>query len=241
MEHNSKLDPVYYVHIQVGCYAWCYNSEESGYFLTNDKSGEIYSAMILIEFDITPKETKQFKQIRIIDEIGHVMGHTQSPLSAKKASFFVPLKYVNPGSQMKIQYGFSSKEPTNKIFGSDFIVGKEETVKIPEIEIMGQDKGSYACSICCNTIRFYKEWLNVLGKNKKTDLRTMEQKKTKQKEMDVYITPCGHMFHQKCIWSYLKINGYLRTTNCHTVCKHGEKCIPFNCPVCSNPLEQYSK
>jgi hypothetical protein len=58
-------------------------------------------------------------------------------------------------------------------------------------------------------------------------------------ETDKYITPCGHIFHFKCIWSYLAKNDLLKKKPafCADHCKHSNKPSDFACPMCKHVIK----
>jgi hypothetical protein len=59
------------------------------------------------------------------------------------------------------------------------------------------------------------------------------------KENDIYVGKCNHIFHLKCIYSYLEKSGRLceLSRRCKEWCKHSKKPISFECPMCRTVLE----
>lgn len=85
----------------------------------------------------------------------------------------------------------------------------------------------------------------VLGKVYSTQITICEPKQYETEEcpicMDIvndvknkYLSPCGHLFHLKCIFSYLQSTDKLYEVprRCTEHCCLSQKIKPFSCPVC---------
>lgn len=50
-------------------------------------------------------------------------------------------------------------------------------------------------------------------------------------DTNVYISPCAHIFHSKCIFEYLELSGNI-SEPCWAHCTHGPKPKDWTCPIC---------
>jgi hypothetical protein len=57
-------------------------------------------------------------------------------------------------------------------------------------------------------------------------------------EKNKYITPCGHLFHINCIFTYFKSNHLLENINCSENCCNTMKIKQYECIVCRYKIKK---
>jgi len=201
-----------------GPYVWCSN-DVSGYYLTERKTDRKTRVdrikksvtMVRIEVNICDALFKNVDFIDIFDETGFLAHYTPSGLRKPYHKFFFELKYVKDGTVLKICYKKrqrQSYESSRRLERTPMNVIRYDLITIPLLEA----KGNKECMMCCLESVLYDD--------------------------DVYVSQCGHVFHTKCLFEYLRKNNYVKPKDedCD-YCEHGDKTIPFPCPVCGEILE----
>jgi hypothetical protein len=194
-----------------GPYVWCgnnYDGEKSGDYLSNCEKIE-EKTMVSIDIQINDTLFKQIDHIEIHNEGGFLAHYIVGTLKKPSHHFFFDLKYdAKEGGNYKICYKkIMPRKEDTKILSR----APMKTIYSEIIKIPFVQAHNSECAIC----------LEPVIDNK-------------------YISFCQHMFHTTCVFDYAKQNNYIKPLAQHCKlfrCGHGEKLIPFPCPICRCTLE----
>jgi len=206
---NIKLETFY------GKYDWCCVNGISGYTLSvNPKQSSCsYSKigqMVKIDIFINQELLDKIDIIEMYDKTNFLAQYSVEKLKNKN-SFFFQLQYVNTKESETVLNILFRKILPRKVGRFTLCRPPMQTILSEKITIpILNFKGDIKCAICLEEV-----------------------------DDDKYISKCKHLFHNKCIFNYIKFNDFINklSKKCQQHCQHSEKPKPFPCPICRTILE----
>lgn len=213
----------YEIKVSFGKYVWCVNAESpsgSGFTLTNSKCIDPfenpYTYMMFLKLKPNDKLLKNADFFDIYTDTGFLFGYNVGSIHSN-LNQFKKIEQELIGTELEIIFSIKKNltDEEKEIITKRFIrMPREEIftikIKIPELMQYGDCED---CAICLGEVN------DITNK---------------------YISPCGHLFHLKCIFQYLESKNllYPMFDLCDDRCCGANKIKPFECVVCKTIISK---
>jgi len=199
-----------------GNFAWCgndYNHNKSGMYLSMNvdkmNDGDTCKMLVTILTRMNEELYKLTDHIEIYDNTGFLANYSVNDITHPFYFFRFTVDEKLVNTPLKILFRQFAEKEYTGFGIRRMNTIFETSIKIPDVKTMCDYK---ECSICLEEV---------------TDKK------------NIYISPCKHLFHLSCIFSYLEKNDLLLPMDETCIafkCSHSKKPKNFLCPNCQTTI-----